>query len=185
MIVGLVGAAGSGKSTVALRLATHHGFAVNSFAAPLKDAVAAIFGWRRDLLEGDTPESRAWREQVDTWWAARLAMPALTPRFALQHIGTEVMRGAFHEDIWLASLQRRLHGAAGHVVVSDVRMPNEAAAITAAGGVLIRVDRPGTSAGTHATEAGASTMAVDAVLLNDGSLEQLYERLRGMDGVVW
>jgi hypothetical protein len=82
-------------------------------------------------------------------------------------------------------MQRRLHSATGNVVVSDVRMANEAAAIVAAGGVLIRVERPGTGAGSHATEIGAATMAVDAVLLNDGSLEQLYERLRGMDGVVW
>jgi hypothetical protein len=185
MIVGLVGAAGSGKSTVALRLATHHGFVLESFAAPLKDAVAATFGWRRDLLEGDTPESRAWREQVDTWWSVRLAMPALTPRFVLQNIGTEVMRNAFHDDIWLASLQRRLHGVNGNVVVSDVRMPNEAAAITDAGGVLIRVERPGTGAGSHATETEASKIAVDAVLVNDGSFEQLYERLLGMEGVVW
>ena len=67
MLIGLVGLIGSGKDTVAERLVSHHGFVRDSFAKSLKDAVSNIFGWDRNLVEGNTKESRAWREQPDTF----------------------------------------------------------------------------------------------------------------------
>ena len=98
MIVGLVGLIGSGKGTVGDMLISE-GFKHESFAAPLKDAAASIFYWNRDSLEGVTPESRAWRERVDTWWSEHLGIPNFTPRLALQLLGTEVFRNHFHQDI--------------------------------------------------------------------------------------
>jgi hypothetical protein len=182
MILGLVGSAGSGKSTVAARLVSHHGFVGESFAGPLKDAVAAIFGWDRDKLEGVTPESRVWREHVDRWWAARLNMPSLTPRFALQYVGTELMRNEFHDEIWIAALQNRLCASRENVVISDVRFPNEANAIRTVGGFIVRVERPSLvrSTSTHATEAYTSDIPVDTIVLNDGDLTQLNERIDGL-----
>lgn len=179
VLIGLVGRAGSGKSTVAEHLVSAHGFRQEAFAAPLKDAAVAIFGWSRADLEGDTPERRAWREKIDVWWAARLRMPELTPRWVLQHLGTEVMRANFHEDIWVAAMQRRLQARGkDDVVVSDVRMLNEAWAIREAGGVLVRVERPGSSAASsHATEALADLLTVDLTLVNDGTLGELLERV--------
>ena len=72
------------------------------------------------------------------------------------------MRNEFHDDIWIASLQKRLHGRSGNVVVSDVRFPNEAAAISDAGGVIIRVERPslGTTTSTHVTETSHASLQV-------------------------
>ena len=84
MILGVTGLIGSGKDTIADYLVTEHGFKRISFAASLKDAVAAVFNWDRELLEGTTKQSRQWREQVDTWWADRLQMSNLTPRWVLQ-----------------------------------------------------------------------------------------------------
>jgi hypothetical protein len=64
MVIGLVGFLGSGKGTVADTLKLYN-FIPESFSNPLKDAVAIIFGWDRSLLEGDTKESREFRETVD------------------------------------------------------------------------------------------------------------------------
>ena len=108
MIIGICGLIGSGKGTVADILEQEHGFTKISFADSLKDAVAAVFSWPRNLLEGDTDDSRAWREQVDTWWADRLGIPNLTPRWVLQQWGTEVCRSSFHDEIWIASMERKL-----------------------------------------------------------------------------
>jgi hypothetical protein len=58
MIVGITGLISSGKDTIAEYLITQHGFKKLSFAASLKDAVAAVFGWDRNLLEGTTQEGR-------------------------------------------------------------------------------------------------------------------------------
>ena len=141
MIIGLVGLIGSGKDTVADYLVNVHGFRRESFAATLKDAVAAVFGWDRTLLEGRTRASREWREQVDTWWAARLNMPDLTPRWVLQYWGTEVMRRGFHDDIWIASIENKIRNLQDNVVISDCRFPNEIVSLRSAGGRIVRTCR--------------------------------------------
>ena len=141
MIIGIAGFQGSGKDTIADYLCNIYGFKRDSFAATLKDAVAAVFGWDRELLEGRTRESRAWRETVDTWWANRLNMPNLTPRLVLQKWGTEVARTAWHDDTWIASLENKLVKANNDIVITDVRFPNEIEAVRSAGGVVIRVVR--------------------------------------------
>jgi hypothetical protein len=141
MIIGICGLIGSGKDTIADYLQNIHQFRRESFAHTLKDAVSNIFGWDRELLEGRTRESREWREQVDPWWAERLEMPNLTPRYVLQYWGTEVARKSFHDDIWIASLENKLRKTHDDVVISDCRFPNEIQAIKRAGGIVIRVVR--------------------------------------------
>ena len=141
MIIGICGLIGSGKDTIADYLQNIHQFRRESFAHTLKDAVASVFGWDRELLEGRTRESREWREQVDPWWAERLKMPNLTPRYVLQVWGTEVARKGFHDDIWIASLENKLRKTHDDVVISDCRFPNEIRAIKQAGGIVIRVVR--------------------------------------------
>jgi hypothetical protein len=141
MIIGICGFIGSGKDTVADYLVNFHEFRRESFASTLKDAVAAVFGWDRTMLEGRTKEAREWREQVDPWWAERLAMPTLTPRWVLQYWGTEVCRKGFHDDIWIASLENKLRNSKDNVVISDCRFPNEISSIRNAGGKIVWVQR--------------------------------------------
>jgi len=141
MIVGVAGFIGSGKDTIADYLITFKGFRRMSYAEPLKDAVSAIFGWDRDLLEGTTKYSREWRDTIDPWWAERLNFPNLTPRFVLQQWGTEVGRRAFHDDIWIASIENKLRNIKDNIVISDCRFPNELRSIKRMGGITIRVSR--------------------------------------------
>jgi hypothetical protein len=141
MIIGVCGFIGSGKDTVADYLTNFHGFRRESFANSLKDAVAHVFGWDRTMLEGRTKQAREWREQVDPWWAQRLDMPNLTPRWVLQYWGTEVCRKSFHDDIWIAALENKLRNSKDDIVISDCRFPNEIKSIKDAGGIVIRVVR--------------------------------------------
>ena len=140
MIIGICGLIGSGKDTIADYLQNIHQFRRESFAHTLKDAVAAVFGWDRELLEGRTRDSREWREQVDPWWTARLNIP-VTPRLVLQVWGTEVAHKSYHDDIWIASLENKLRKTHDDIVISDCRFPNEILAIKRVGGVVIRVTR--------------------------------------------
>jgi hypothetical protein len=141
MIIGVCGFIGSGKDTVADYLTNFHGYRRESFANSLKDAVAQVFGWDRTMLEGRTKQAREWREQVDPWWAERLDMPSLTPRWILQYWGTEVCRKAFHDDIWIASLENKLRNSKDDIVISDCRFPNEIKSIRSAGGQIVWVQR--------------------------------------------
>lgn len=202
MIIGICGFIGAGKDTAADYLVGFHGFRRDSFANTLKDAVSAVFGWDRELIEGRTPEARAWREQVDPWWAERLNMPNLTPRWVLQYWGTEVIRDHFHDDIWIAALESRLARRSDHTVISDVRFPNEVKAIKAQGGKIVWIQRGPTphwydiaakantgdkkahewlvSNGVHASEYSWAGTNFDSVIVNNNSIEQLYGQLKNL-----
>jgi hypothetical protein len=140
MIIGITGLISSGKDTIADYLTTYQGFKRVSFAASLKDAVAAVFGWNREYLEGTTKASRVWREQKDEWWSNRLGMD-ITPRWVLQYWGTDVCRNHFHNDIWVASVEHQLINTKEDIVITDCRFSNEVAAIKNANGIAIRVKR--------------------------------------------
>jgi len=142
-IIGLIGLIGSGKSTVGDRLKNPHGYQQESFARSLKDAVANIFGWPRHLLEGDTQESREWREKEDPWWTEALDMGRpITPRWVLQYWGTEVGREHFHQNIWIRSLEHRILNAPDQkFVIADARFQNELDMVKSLGGELWRIKR--------------------------------------------
>jgi hypothetical protein len=206
MIIGVCGLIGAGKDTIADYLTNFHGFRRESFANSLKDAVSAVFGWDRTMLEGRTTQAREWREQVDPWWAERLGIPHLTPRWILQNWGTEVCRKSFHDDIWIASLENRLRSSTDDVVISDCRFPNEIKAIKAAAGRVVRVVRGaeperydaavsynrgpnGNStwslsgrkleqSGVHASETAWIGTQFDMVLDNNGTLDDLYQQVK-------
>jgi hypothetical protein len=139
MIIGLCGFINSGKGTVADILSNKHDFIKESFANSVKDAVSVIFEWDREMLEGATPESRAWREQPDVWWSDKFGRP-FSPRTALQIMGTEAGRNSFHQDLWIYSLLRRMHNTMDYVI-ADVRFPNEIKAIKQAGGKVFHIQR--------------------------------------------
>ena len=206
MIIGFVGFIGSGKDTAADYLVNFHGFRRDSFANTLKDAVAAVFGWDRVLLEGRTKEAREWREQRDEWWSNRLGKD-ITPRHILQYWGTEVCRQGFHDDIWIASLENKMRKTGDNIVISDVRFPNEIKAIKSAGGKVVRVVRGADpewyqdawnmnqgptnmrwsiskmrmeQRKIHASETAWIGKGIDLEIDNNGTIDQLFAQIKNL-----
>lgn len=175
MLLGVSGCAGSGKSTFADILAKEHSYAVVSLADPIKRICREVFAFSEGQLWGPSPM----RNEPDIRYPRGEGY--LTPRHALQRIGTEVGRECYR-DVWVEyalRVVRRLEEGRGHwqykamegvvpcesslrgpfrgVVIPDVRFANEMDAIRKAGGKLVRIHRPGSGltgeAAAHASEA--------------------------------
>lgn len=205
MIIGLCGTIGSGKDTMADYLVNNYDFCRASFAGALKDALAQVFGWDREMLEGRTLQSRNWREQTDQWWSKRLDISNLTPRKMLQIFGTDVCRQHLHDDIWVASLENRMRKSTDNMVITDCRFPNEIQAIRNAGGKIVRIIRGPdpdwynsavsvnrgernnlnwaiskfrmSNTGVHQSEWAWMGTEFDVVVDNNGTLDHLYQQI--------
>ena len=140
-IIAFAGLIGSGKGTAADHLIKNHNFVGLSFAESLKDCLAAVFHWDRELLEGVTPESREWRERVDHYWAQKLQIKNFTPRMAMQHIGTDLFRHHFNDYIWTHSLEKKILDLNDNIVVSDLRFYNESVMLRNLGANIVRIAR--------------------------------------------
>lgn len=161
-LIALTGAAGSGKSTATGYLVEHHGYTLVKFAGPLKDMLRAI-GMAEDEIEGN------YKETPFAWLCGK------TPRHAMQTLGTQWGRDCLGEDFWVglwAIRAQEVFNAGGRVVVDDCRFPNEAEAIHALGGKIIKITGRGGIAGAHASEAGCGVS--DGQVTNDGCVVDLY-----------
>lgn len=201
-IIGICGLINSGKDTAANFLCEKHNFQRDSFASTVKDMISIVFGWDRSLLEGNTHESRLWREQVDSWWAERLNIPHLTPRWVLQYWATEMCRSTFHDDIWVACLESRLQKIKKDTVITDVRFPNELSAIRKAGGIIVRIKRGDypvwwptailanngdqgsveklKEMGIHESERSLAGYPLDSIIENDYSILEFHNQLNSL-----
>lgn len=164
MLIGIYGKARSGKDTVANHLFHEWGFVKYSFANPLKSIVAELFDMTNEQMNGDL------KEVVDERYGK-------SPRWLLQHIGTDVFR-ALYENVWSDLGIRRYnnakkeHGPDIRMVIPDVRFPNEMEAIKVAGGYIwktVRPDHEGAKTGiaNHPSEVsldGLPDSAFDSVL---------------------
>ncbi len=193
-IIGICGFIGSGKDTAANLLRDEFGDRVKniSFAGCLKDVVSIVFGWDREMLEGATAESRAWREQVDPWWAKRFGIPNLTPRWVLQKWGTDILRNYFHQDIWIAVVERKIMACDPNdiVVITDCRFPNEVQLLKEREAKIIWIQRGPMPSwypkyiltgeappDIHPTEYAWLNTNFDCVLQNNGSKQDLRDQL--------
>lgn len=157
MLLGLLGYGTSGKDAVGSILVRDHGFTRLAFADPLKDIARDLYGWNGAKDDAG--------------------------RRLLQSVGMEY-RERMGADYWLRRVFEQ-YDPSVPTVITDVRLPNEIDAIRERGGLLLRIDRPGVGpANEHITESAWRAYAPDAVIVNDGTLEDLERAvevtLRGM-----
>ena len=95
-----------------------------------------------------------------------------TARQLQQTLGTEWGRDMVHPDLWVKmALSHFDIGYKPRIFITDVRFPNEVAAIYARGGHVVRVFNPRREAPTdlHPSEAHIPTLQVSAELINDST----------------
>ena len=167
MLIGLCGAAGCGKTTLANQM-TEDGYELYGFADPIKDMLK-VFG-----IDRADWDDREFKEAPLEWIG-------VSPRYLAQTLGTEWGRHCINPNIWVAlagiQWQRCQILGMGDFLVTDVRFENEAQWIHDEGGFILQivrktiehaVDNP-----SHPSEAGLSAKFVDAIVYNDSSIEHL------------
>ena len=163
----------SGKTTLANGL-SGHGYAREAFAGGIKAMLRALL-----FHMGERPEVIERMVDGDLKEVAATALLGRPPRHALRTLGTEWGRDCMGADTWVAAAMAR---AASHmregrsVVLDDMRFINEAQAIRAAGGMLVRIIRPGRApqAGQHASEGGLDGFRFDLDLANDARCPRAF-----------
>lgn len=143
MIYGICGYIGSGKDTIGQYL-LKKGYVKLSFAGVLKDVLSIMFDWEREIIEGDTEESREFRNKEDKWWSERLEIDNFTPRRCMQWIGTELFRNNFHKNIWVFIVEKKIDkliSEGKNIVITDARFKEELDLIKKYNGKIIHVKR--------------------------------------------
>jgi hypothetical protein len=171
-LIAFCGRKGSGKDTAGIILADY-GFKLLKFADPLKAMVRAALrtiGIPEDLIEryveGDLKEV-----PLEVW-------EGRSTRYAMQTLGTEWGRGCIGDCLWVNMFKYRAMNC-DLVYCTDVRFPNEVAAIQSLGGKTYRIARPGLdTSDQHASEAGIDLLDVDGVIHNDGFVAELHASVR-------
>lgn len=155
-IVGLCGYAGVGKDCAAEALVAC-GWQRVAFADAVRDVALAI----DPIIDSD---DRRLHDIISIGgWA--MAKQYGEVRRLLQHVGTEAGRKILGENIWVDTAMRKVNG---DTVFSDVRFPNEVAAIRERGGKIVRITRPGVGpVNGHASETAIDDIKADFTIVND------------------
>lgn len=188
-IIGLIGNKRVGKDTVANILKDYYpgnsNITTYALADPIKDIARIMFNFTDDQLYGPG------KDVLDTHWNIK-------PRDFFEQFGTEIMQYDIYKYLpnlgdkvpqrkfWVYSLLNKLaqnHSSDdGGVIITDVRGMHELEEIKRVhpNAKFIKITRPGITSGTHITQLEPYQIPesfIDAVIHNDGSLEDLKNKV--------
>lgn len=176
-IIGLAGFAGSGKDEAAKAL-VGLGYRRIAFADVLREMALAIdpFVFERAEGDGDIYIFRRLSAVIQNygWDDAKNEFPDV--RRLLQRLGTEAGRDILGENIWVDTALGR--ETTDKLVVTDVRFPNEVEGVRKRGGIVVQIQRPGVGPrNDHASETSLLNYEFDAVIVNNGTIDELHEKM--------
>jgi len=170
VVISLYGYKDSGKSTAAEYL-MEQGVERVKFADGLKKMLYAL-GLTEEEIEGPLKEKPC------------ELLGGKTPRHAMQTLGTEWGRELICQDLWVNAWKKEVSiwqdDMDIDVVVDDMRFPNEVLAVKSIKGVLVKLVRGDRPNDQHASEAFIDTFVPDYTIVNNGSLEDLYDALEDL-----
>jgi hypothetical protein len=169
-LIGLIGNAGSGKSTVAKYL-VDKGFYKLSFSDPLK---------RMLIMAGLSTYDELYIKK------------SKTARWLMQKIGTDIVRNQIDKDFWIKKLKENidyfLHRNIYQFVIDDVRFINEADFVKSYNGILIKINRdvlPYQGIYNHESESELQLIKCDYEIVNNGSIDDLKSSIDNIISEIW
>lgn len=205
MIISISGYAGSGKDSVGKII--QHLMCENTGSVSVEDIIEDKEGAHNWWLEQQSSwEIKKWAGKLKTIASMLTGIPVekfedqefkktnlgpewnMTVRDFLQRIGTDGLRTGLHENTWVNALMADYTGVYDidtdrttwpNWVITDTRFPNEAEAVNQAGGITIRIERPGvTAVNAHPSETALDLWEFDYTIINDSSLEDLTSKVK-------
>lgn len=170
MIIGITGKAGSGKNLcseiIEKQLKSVESLA---FAEPLKEAAKILFNFNDNQLHNLKE-----KEEIDTRWDK-------SPRQIFQWLGG-LLRKDIDKNFFIEHMKQRIENSYAHfIVVTDVRFLNELELIKSMGGKVIKIVRPNaktTEYSDDVSEKGIDDELVDVLIINDGTVEDLSDKIK-------
>lgn len=192
-LIGFTGYARSGKDTAAEFLVSERGFQRVAFADKLRESAYAVDPYvsTAGIIDPTTGEPAYVGDSYDAYmrlssvidaYGWEVAKQSDDVRRTLLRLGTEGGREIHGHNVWVNLAMKHMDELQGNVVLSDVRFPNEVAAIHEHGGFVIRVNRPGTEpAQGHISDTGIDALDIDSEINNDGTLEEFKENVLALE----
>jgi len=183
-IIGVLGKKRHGKDTFAARLTEEHGFTRFAFADALREAALKL----DPIIKVKADEYHhfsgwAFREplllrlsEVVRYMGWERAKELREVRRTLERMGVGVRD--LDEDFWVREVMRQVDAHRGPVVISDVRFPNEVAAIMARYGRTVRIVNPRVPVAEdeHISETALDDYRTTHEIINKGSIEDLHRK---------
>jgi len=175
----------------------HHGYVaqksryeIKKFAGKLKQIASLLTGIPVKKFE----DQEFKKEDLSVEWSypypgeyhddGEPVMVRMSVRQLLQKLGTDAMREGLHENVWVNALMadyrfpKLSQHNPSHWIVTDVRFPNEAAAIIEQSGLLLRIERPGRKRDDHPSETALDDYPFEYDIVNDGDLHDLIRKVK-------
>jgi hypothetical protein len=189
MIIGISGYSGSGKDLVGtiIQEISLNKWHIKKWAGKLKTIASILTGIPVENFE----DQEFKKTLLGPEWGTVKDIPLngvpvfadiqfnslMSVRDFLQKLGTDAIRDNLHENTWVnATLADYTNES--NWIITDTRFPNEAEAIKKAGGIVIRINRPGVQPiNPHPSETSLDDWEFDAVINNDGDVSDIVHKV--------
>lgn len=189
MIIGISGYSGSGKDLVGtiIQEISLNKWHVKKWAGKLKTIASILTGIPVENFE----DQEFKKTLLGPEWGTVKDIPLngvpvfadmqfnslMTVRDFLQKLGTDAIRDSLHENTWVNATMVD-YTAESNWIITDTRFPNEAEAIKKAGGIVVRINRPGVQPiNPHPSETSLDDWNFDAVINNDGDVSDIVHKV--------
>ncbi len=189
MIIGISGYSGSGKDLVGtiIQEISLNKWHIKKWAGKLKTIASILTGIPVENFE----DQEFKKTLLGPEWGTVKDIPLngvpvfadiqfnslMTVRDFLQKLGTDAIRDSLHENTWVNATMVD-YTAESNWIITDTRFPNEAEAIKKAGGIVVRINRPGVQPiNPHPSETSLDDWNFDAVINNDGDVSDIVHKV--------